>query len=372
MRAITLIIVSVLLTLAVAVGANVLLEQIDRGIPVALIFEEEGPGAALGQGLKQTLLRVIDDCREQKVARYHPIVLSPANVEGSVQKAVEAGAVAVLGGGTSTFTGKLLLAAEKERISLISPTANSRRLAVEGDRLYRIRSSTGARRLGRVAADQGFTDYIVLADQDNYQYVDSFLPDFIEAHGEEPLAVMRLRRGLDREEIIRLLDSRIRFRGALLVLPDFYASLTVQLLRDFWPGLTIYLSDWGVSGQSMQLMGTPGPGVRGISFSMPEGEDHLGPLVERLTERYGSRPVFDHLASAHAALAMLDQAVQKGGPVRGGVAAALSAMDRVDHWGWNFAVDCCGDGRQPIYLVEFLQGRWQTVEVLPPLPLGGP
>jgi len=370
-RAITLIVVSVILSLAVGGGASLLLRDIDRGTPVALIFEEEGPGAALGQGLKQTLLRIIDDCREQKIARYNPLLFSSVNLDDAVRQAAEAGAVAILGGGTSTFTGRLLLAAEKGRIACISPTANSERLALAGDRLYRVLGSTGARELARFAAQEGFSDYIVLADGENYQFVDSFLQDFVEVHGEAPLEVFHLSQGLNLDQVVKLLDSGLRFRGALILLPDFYSVLAVQLLRDFWPGLTIVLSDWGVSDQSARLMGASGQNVWGISFFAPEMEPHLEPLAQRLTERYGTRPPFEFLGPAHAALAMLDQAVKVSGTVKGGVASALSSMSRVDRWGWSFDVDRAGDGVHPLCVIQFLKGRWQTVEVLPPLTAGG-
>ena len=367
MRALSLVVVSVVLTVVVALGAQLLLRDIDRGIPVALIFEEEGSGASLGRGLQQTLLRIIDDAREQKIARYHPLVFSSVNLDEAVRQAVEAGAVAILGGGTSTFTGRLLLAAEKEHISCVSPTANSRRLALSGDRLFRVLASTGARRAGRFAREQGFHDFVVLADGNNYQYVDSFLPDFVGVLGEAPLDVIRLERGLERAQIVHLLDHHPRMRGALLLLPDFFSALAVQLLRDFWPGLQIYVSDWGVSSRTSALAGSPGDGVWGLSFFAPETEPHLEALSDRLKALYGERPPFELLGPAHAALAMVDQAVSVGGPLRGGVAAALSAMRRVDRWGWDFPVDEAGDGAQPLYLLELRQGRWRTFEIVAPL-----
>jgi ABC-type branched-subunit amino acid transport system substrate-binding protein len=328
----------------------------------------------MGQRSQQAVLTVIDWYNEAAppgIPRLHPLIFSDLPGPEAIRAAARSGAVAILGGATSTLVASLAPLAQRGGIPWISPFSNAPLLAISGDLLFRWPSDSGMKVLGAYARRSGMSSYSVLLSSENLVYACSALEDFAEGSRLSPRAIRAVRSAGDLPRVLKGFEER---GDLLIVLPDFLAGLAVQMARRGAPGRPLWLAGGGISDRSAALAGPLGEGARGVVLYDPDWgrtADASSPFLRFYRERYGAHPDPSFLCPAYGALGMLIEAVRLGGVDRDGLTRGLKELRRVKGEG-SFEVNAAGDGLQPYRIVRLAGGRWVREQLIRPGSGGAP
>lgn len=355
-----------LLTALIATGA-LFVARPWRGVTVAILFPASGVGAPLGFSLKQSLLWAFDYANERSFApKYRPIVIETDDVEAGVREAVDSGAVVIVGASTSTYASRLQKAADEVGLSVISVGALSQALAEE-DNLFRPHSGANEAFVMGEMLRKSVSRYIVFASAQNPIYVVPFLDALATGMGGvRPYAYLSADGGVSRDALFSALAEIMETDAVVLALPDFSAAVVARQLRYLYLDMPIWMASWGATARFAEIAGSMGEGVRTIASWRPDALQTSHPFVRYVRRLYGDELDPFPLTLAYDAVAMLDEAVNRGGIDRDGITKGLSEVRGVDGINGPFAVDENGDGHPPLYLQEVSKRRWRLLEVISP------
>ena len=335
-------------------------------VVVALWFEGSGSGAGLGSKVQHAVLQALDyrnqTARRLVPYRYVPVVVTGLPEEAALERIRSSGAVVVLGGATSSFTGRISGLLERRGIPCISPTANSPILARSGDLLFRYTGPSGGEAAGALARLRGdFSRYVAVLDRSNPVYGVPQLAGFATGLGISPQRVLEVGGTQDLESVLGVLASGL-YDGAVFFLPAFLTGVYAQRIAEAHPKMTLWTSDWGVTERSAALAG---PGVRNLIsavFFPPRFPDPNHPFLVFLGRRYSAVLDPSVLDPGYGAVALLDGAVQLGGSTPKGVLRGLQALQYVEGLTGTFPVDAAGDVQLPLVPVTLRGGHWAPLE----------
>ena len=338
-----------------------------RGVTVAILFPASGVGASLGLSLTQSLLWAFDYFNERSfVPKYHPVVIKADDVDAGVTEAVDSGAVVIVGASTSTYASRLQKAADKAGLSVISVGALSQALAEE-DNLFRPHSGTDEAFVMGEMLRKSVSRYVIFASAQNPIYVVSFLDALTTGMGGvRPYVYLSADGGVSREALFSALAEIMETEAAVLALPDFSAAVIVRQLRYLYLDMPIWMASWGATARFAEIVGSMGEGVRTIASWRPDALETSHPFIRYVRRLYGDELDPFPLTLAYDAVAMLDEAISRGGIDRDGITKGLSEIRSVGGINGPFVVDENGDGHPSLYLQEISKRRWRLSEVLSP------
>ena len=335
-------------------------------VVVALWFEASGSGTGLGRSVEQAVLQALDYRNHAATwrvpYRFVPLVVSGLPKEEALSRIAASGALAVLGGATSSHTERIAALLTVRGIPCISPTANSPRLARTGDLLYRYTGSSGGEEAGTVARRRGgFSRYVAVLDRDNPVYAWPQMEAFARGLGIPPRRVLGVEGAEDLPRVLRTLKEE-PLDGVLFLLPAFLTGIYAQRIAEVHPKMVLWTSDWGVSGQSAALAGPGGHRLLSGVFFPVRFPDPDHPFLVFLRERYGALLDPSVLDPAYGAVALLEQAMELGGATPKGMVRGLHALRQVRGLTGTFPVDEAGDVQLPLTPVTLRGGHWMPLE----------
>jgi ABC-type branched-subunit amino acid transport system substrate-binding protein len=352
--------------LALLVAAGAALQDRRFEVPVTLFYDEQDlSGAVVSRLALQSVVLAMEYFNSLPSGHmFVPSRESDLNVYDAIDRAVERGSAAVVGGINAPFSSLLADAARRRGIPFIS-LASGPLLQRADDLVFRPRPDNGARVLGRAAKEAGVTSYSVIATGFYANHTQSFAHGFGSAFGASPVGTTLLAGDL-KKHMDEFDKISLRADAALLILPDWLAAVTVRELRLRRPDMPIYASDWAVSHRTPLLAGELGEEMLTASCTAPEWDDpDLGfpAFVRRTYTAHIPRMI---LAMGYDTVAMLDAAVRRAGSAAPkAVAAALKELDSVTTVGGPVPVDENGDMRTKPRLFSMKSGRWERIEAGP-------
>jgi len=294
----------------------------------------------------------------------------PALARDAVIHLKAQGAAAIVGPFASAVTRSLVDKAQELGVLVVSPTVSSDDFNAQDDLFLRVipAADSFATALGSYCgATRALKTVSLLADKANASYSDGVIRSFSRgflASGGRDVAVIEYdsRQSPSLQELAaRALASRPD--GVMLVSSPLDTALMCQRLRIIEPGIPVFSSAWGMSGEMVQ---SGGRAVEGIVSVVPFNPDSRDPayldFVAAFTERFGKSPDFSSMFNYEAVM-LLVSALESDSGARGEALKRI-ILDRKTYRGLQgeYTLDGFGDVSRPIYLLTVADGRLRLKE----------
>lgn len=303
-------------------------------------------------------LDIEDDTFDQDVARNAVIHLKTL------------GAAAIVGPFASAVTRSIVDAAQELGVLVVSPTVSSADFNGQNDLFLRVIPSVDSfsaalgSYCGGVCALKTIS---LLADTANASYstgvIRSFRKGFLESGGRELLVFEYDSRQSPSFQELAAKALALRPDGVMLVSSPLDTALMCQRLHILEPGLPVFSSAWGMSGELVQ---SGGRAVEGIVSVVPFNPDSRDPtylnFVAAFRERFGKAPDFSSMFNYEAVM-LLVSALETDPQARGEALRRI-ILDRKTYRGLQgeYSLDGFGDVSRPLYLLTVAGGRLSVKE----------
>lgn len=271
---------------------------------------------------------------------------------------------AILGPLTSAMAVALAPLANQRRLTLLSPTVTTRDLAGQDDYFLRVIADT--RQYAEASArfnwqQRNIRSFVILADQLNRSYTDSWTADFrtaYEALGGRVVQVLPFRSG-QLGDFAPLARQAVASRAeAVLILGS--AADTAQLcqqIRLVDAHIPLVTSEWAATERFVELGGPAVEGVLTAQFVDRESEQQPYLDFRRLfLERFQREPGFAGIAGHDAASVLIAALKQR----RGGESLRDAVLRIGDFQGLQgpIHIDRFGDSWRPTYITVVKGGKY--------------
>lgn len=303
-------------------------------------------------------LEIMDDAFDQDMAR------------DAVMQLNARGAVAIVGPFASAMTRSLVDKAQELGMLVVSPTVSSDDFNAQDDLFLRVipAADSFATALGRYCgATRDLKTVSLLADKANASYsagiIRSFSRGFLASGGRDVAVIEYDSRQSPSFQELAAKALASRPDGVMLVSSPLDTALMCQRLRIIEPGIPVFSSAWGMSGEMVQ---SGGRAVEGIVSVVPFNPDSKDPayldFVAAFTERFGKSPDFSSMFNYEAVM-LLVSALEADAGARGEALKRI-ILDRRTYRGLQgeYTLDGFGDVSRPLYLLTVADGRLRLKE----------
>jgi branched-chain amino acid transport system substrate-binding protein len=271
---------------------------------------------------------------------------------------------AILGPMTSAMAVVLAPAADQRRLTLLSPTVTTRDLAGQDDYFLRVIADT--RQYAEASAkfnwqQRNIKSFVILADQVNRAYTDSWTADFrsvYEALGGKVARVLPYRSGQVGDFALLARQALSVHAEAVLILGNAAdAAQLCQQIRLADPHIPLVTSEWAATERFLELGGTAVEGVFTAQFVDRESEQQPYLDFRRLfVERFQQEPGFAGIAGYDAASVLVTALKQR----RGGESVRDTVLRVGDFQGLQgpIHIDRFGDSWRPTYITVVKGGKY--------------
>jgi branched-chain amino acid transport system substrate-binding protein len=307
------------------------------------------------QGRTRYELRVDDDQHDPAKARGAIVALASQNVSFIVGPMTSAMAVAVVP------------EADRLKLVMISPTANTHELSGKDDYFFRVIADapTGARQLAEALHQRGIASLAVLMDAKNRSYSESFgraCSERFRERGGRVTAELNFESGANVD--LAALSARLlaeQPQAVLLASSAVDAALIAQTLRRLSPNVGLAATPWAATDQ---LIETGGRGVEGMLVPQAIDRESTAPpyldFKRRYRERFGEDPG-SGAVNAFDAVMMGAEALRRRSAsqtLRDVLATTGTAWPGLQH---TISLDATGDNATPIFMTEVRGGRFASI-----------
>lgn len=298
---------------------------------------------------------------------------TPEGARAADRALIEAGVVAIIGHMTSAQTLAALPLTEAAGVVLVSPTTSTYALSGQQDLFFRLISSNAqeARTLARyIHAVHGAPPVALIYDEDNYAFTWTFWEAFSETYrglgGEtgDTVAYSASARPNFGPLVADLLDGEPG--GVLVAASAVDTAMIAQQIRRVDVETDLFATGWA---NTDALLKNGGRAVEGLKIVVPFDETGGSPqqraFQQRYRDRFGREPNFA-AAFAYDAVLVLAAALEETGGRAEALPEALAGIEGVEGAIGEIALDAYGDAIRPHFLVKIVDGRFVTLERLPP------
>lgn len=280
------------------------------------------------------------------------------------------GAVAIVGPFASAVARSMVDAAQEADVLVVSPTVSSDDFNAQDDLFLRVIPAADAftTSLGSYCgAARALKTISVLADKANASYsagvIRSFRRGFLESGGRELLVFEYDSRQSPSFQELAAKALAMRPDGVMLVSSPLDTALMCQRLRILEPGVPVFSSAWGMSGELIQSGGRAVEGILSMVPFNPESRDpdYLN-FVAAFRARFGKDPDFSSIFNYEAV--MLLASALKTDPHARGEALKRIILGRKTYRGLQgeYSLDGFGDVSRPLHLLTVADGRLSLKE----------
>jgi branched-chain amino acid transport system substrate-binding protein len=301
----------VLLAAAVAAGCKAKPSQPTGPVLIGLVGALTGPEAQLGQSVRDGATLAIEQANAEGGVRGRRLELRAYDSQGQPEEAARAtvrlvtedGAVLVVGGDTSGSTLAMGPVAARAHVPLVSPTATSPRVTLEGGpyvfRVCFVDSFQGTA-LAKLAGDEGFGRVAMLVDMKSDYSVglaQEFEKRFVALGGT--LAGKETYGTGDSDFRAQLTKLKGLHPDALFI-PGYYADAAAIAVQARQLGLAVQLLGGDGWDSVSELVSLGGAAVEGSQFTTHFSPDNPSPQVQSFLRAFRAR--FGHPPPSGAAL----------------------------------------------------------------------
>lgn len=339
-------------------GAHVLP---DNEIVVGIYFPRIGSGSFLAKNLQESVLWAIDYCNVQETGlKFRPVISHNTLPSAAVDELAAEGVSVIIGGGSSRMVQEILPFCRSRGIPLISPSSSAPDLAVAGDLLYRGQHDSRGPGLlaGQLAREEGLSGYLIFTVSDNDAYGASFAGGFFEGAGSVPVRRFTVSGSLTSSTISHVLDEERPFDTAVLVLPDHWSSIVSHQLRLFYPGIKIWIADWGNCPAVARLGGSNMDGIRQTGYFSVNLHELDHPFIRSVNGHYGNAWDPFALEMSYRAVSLLVAASRIDVETGRGIRPSLDKVRWIKGLNAVLPVNDRGDVVAPIRVAHIDKGKW--------------
>ena len=271
---------------------------------------------------------------------------------------------AIIGPMTSAMAVTLAPIATERRIALLSPTVTTRDLAGQDDYFLRVIADT--RQYAEASAkshwqQRNIKSFVILADQLNRSYTESWAQDFraaYEALGGKVLQTLPFRSGQVGDFAALARQAMASHAEAVLILANAAdAAQLCQQLRLIDQHVPLVTSEWAATERFVELAGPAAEGVFTSQFVDRESEQEPYVAFRRLfIERFQQEPGFAGIAGYDAAIVLITAFRQR----KGGESVRDAVLRIGDFQGLQgpIHIDRFGDSWRPTYITMIRNGKY--------------
>lgn len=362
----------VLWALAIASGAALLAGcQPAEPVRIGFIGGLSGRVADLGVAGRNGAQLAIDTLNAQGRTRYELRVdddqHDPAKARGAIIALAGQKVSFVVGPMTSAMAVAVVPEANRLKLVVISPTANTHELSGKDDYFFRVIADapTGARQLAEALRQRGVESLAVLMDTKNRAYSESFGRACVERFRERggrvtnelsfesganvDLAALSAKLIAEQPQVVLLASSAVD------------AALIAQTLRRLSPTIGLAATPWAGTDQ---LIETGGRGIEGMVVPQAIDRDSTAPpyldFKRRYRERFGGDPGSGAINAFDAVMMGAEALRRRSGSqtLRDVLATAGIAWPGLQH---TITLDATGDNATPIFMTEVRGGRFASI-----------
>jgi branched-chain amino acid transport system substrate-binding protein len=342
-----------------------------KPLEVGFIGGLSGRVADLGVAALDGVRLAIEDQNRKGGIAGHPIQLTAEDDRQDAEAAKAAFDVlaarhveAIIGPVTSAMAVSLTPTATEHRIVLLSPTVTTRDLTGQNDYFLRIMADT--REYAEASAkfhwqQRNIKSFVILADQLNRSYTESWTQDFRTAYeglGGKVVQTLSFNSGQVGDFAAMARQAMATHAEAVLILANATdAAQLCQQIRLINQHVPLVMSEWAATERFVELAGPAAEGVFTSQFVDRESEQPPYVAFRRLfIERFQQEPGFAGIAGYDAAIVLITALRQResGESVRD---AVLRIGDFQGLQG-PIHIDRFGDSWRPTYITMVRNGKY--------------
>lgn len=342
-----------------------------KPVEVGFIGGLSGRVADLGvAGLDGVRLAIEEQNRKGGIAG-HPIQLTaeddrqdPETAKAGFDALATRQVEAVIGPMTSAIAVTLAPLAAEHRIALLSPTVTTRDLAGQDDYFLRVIADT--RQYAEASArfhwqQRTIKSFVILADQTNRSYTESWAQDFRVAYeglGGKVLQILPFHSGQVGDFASLARQAMATHAEAVLILANAAdAAQLCQQIRLLDPHIPLVTSEWAATERFGELAGPAAEGVFTSQFVDRESDQQPYAAFRHLfLERFQQEPGFAGIAGYDAATVLITALRQR----EGGESVRDAVLRISDFQGLQgpIHIDRFGDSWRPTYITAIRNGKY--------------
>jgi len=318
---------------------------------VRLAIEEQNrKGGISGHPIQLT---VEDDKQDPEAAKAAFDALAARHVE------------AIIGPVTSAMAMSLVPTANEHRIVLLSPTVTTRDLTGQDDYFLRIMADTS--QYAEASAkfhwqQRKIKTFIILADQLNQSYTESWAKDFsaaFEGLGGKVLQTLSFNSGQVGDFGALSRQAMASHAEAVLILANATdAAQLCQQIRLINPNIPLVMSEWAATERFVELAGPAAEGVFTSQFVDRESDQPAYVAFRHLfLDRFQQEPGFAGIAGYDAGIVLLSALRQRNG----GESLRDAVLRIGDFQGLQgpIHIDRFGDSWRPTFITTIRDGKYR-------------
>ncbi len=340
-------------------------------VEVGFIGGLSGRVADLGIGALDGVRIAIEEQNRRGGIGGHPIRLTteddrqdPDAARAAFESLADRKVEAIIGPMTSVMAVTLAPLADARRVALISPTVTTRDLAGQDDYFLRVIADT--RQYAEASAkfhwqQRAIKSFVILSDQVNRAYTDSWAQDFrsaYEALGGKVIQILPFKSGMVGDFGALARQALAAHAEAVLILGNAAdAAQICQQIRLLDRTVPLVTSEWAATERFVEMAGPAAEGIFTSQFVDRESEQQPYVAFRRLfLERYQLEPGFAGIAGYDAATVLITALKRR--------AAGENLRDAVlrigDFQGLQgpIHIDRFGDSWRPTYITVIRNGKY--------------